>query len=191
MSLTSLFDRISAASQMSKHAQAEPCQGESSTTPHDLPRMRYPDAPFAKLVTTPAHVADEAYEIFLDNVLTPGIAERQIVRLLYDADARCPALLEVASFVWDYAKESTDNGRTRVFAHYLVRTQQMYETNMLQLRRMRQSRVRRVRVMRGCCEVCDREVAGGTYRLGSPPTLPVPGCLRHGGCSCTYVPVPE
>jgi hypothetical protein len=192
MSLTSLFDRINAANQLSRSALPALQKRESSTTPlATLPRMRYPDAPFAKLSTTPAHAADEAYEIFLNNALTPGIAERHIARLLMHADPRCPAVVEVASFAWDYGRESTENGRARVFAHYLVRLQLLYETNMLALRRMRQERVRRIRVLRGCCEVCDRDVAGHIHRLSHPPTLPVPGCLRHGGCSCTYVPVIE
>jgi hypothetical protein len=150
-------------------------------------RLRFPDGVFAALETFPPEKADEAYEVFVANALTPGLAEREIRELLMGASPSCPPLECVPSFAWEYGRESTEIGRMRVFSHYLVHMQQLHETNLLELQRLRRMHVKRVRVMRGCCEVCDK-LAGRTYRLSDPPQLPVRGCLRHGGCKCAIVP---
>jgi hypothetical protein len=43
-----------------------------------------------------------------------------------------------------------------------------------------------VRILPGCCAVCD-QLAGRTCRIGSAPILPIHGCQRQGGCICGWI----
>lgn len=150
-------------------------------------RLHFPDGVFAALETDPAEKADDAYAAFLANSFTPSIAERKVREILTHASPVCPPLECVPSFASEYGHESTDIGRMRVFSHYLVYMQLLHETNMLELARLSRRGIKRVQVMHGCCEVCDK-LAGRTFRVSDPPRLPVRGCLRHGGCNCVVVP---
>ncbi|HUG15575.1 MAG TPA: hypothetical protein VMM78_11240 [Thermomicrobiales bacterium] len=151
-------------------------------------RFHHPHGVFAALETDPPEKADEAYGVFIANALTPGIAEREIRELLMHASPVCAPLECVPSFAWEFGRESTDIGRMRVFSHYLVHLQLLHESNANELHQLLRMNVKRVRLMPGCCDVCDR-LAGRSYRVTDAPLLPARGCLRHGGCNCAFVPV--
>lgn len=157
---------------------------ESSTTP----RLRYPRSVFAALRTTPEEVADAAYDAFQAYHLTPGVAEREVAKMLDGANPICLPVESSPGFAYEIGRERTDIGRMRVFSHYLVRMQFSYESNQQQLRALREiHHARKLRILPGCCEVCDK-LAARSWRVADPPELPVRGCLRHGGCRCAYVP---
>lgn len=188
----SLLQRITAATRAT-HLSVQPVHpGDMPRVPTDsLPGLRCKEGPFASLVTTPAHLADDAYEAFANNTLTPGVAERQVAQILSGCEAppRCAELEKMLAFTWDHGREATDSGRRRILARYLVRMQLLHDTNAVALRRMRHNHIRRAQVLPGCCDVCDRAVSGRTFRTADPPHLPVSGCVRHGGCTCTFTPV--
>jgi len=153
-----------------------------------ISRFRYPRGVFAELQTTPEPAADVAYEVFRAHHLTPGVAEREVAKILGGTNPICLPVESSPGYAYEVGRERTNIGRLRVFAQYLVRMQLAHETNQLQLRALREiHRARRLRIMPGCCEVCD-ELARRSWRVSNPPELPVRGCLRHGGCRCTYVP---
>jgi hypothetical protein len=130
--------------------------------PGTSPRFRYPNGVFAALRTTPEPAADVAYDAFRAQHLTPGVAEREVAKILSGTN---PVCLPVES--------------SPGYAH---------ESNQQQLRALREiHHARRLRIMPGCCEVCD-QIANRSWRVSDPPDLPVRGCLRHGGCRCSYVP---
>jgi hypothetical protein len=157
---------------------------ESSTTP----RLRYPNGVFAALVTVPEELADAAYDAFWAYHLTPGVAEREVAKILAGTDPVCLPVESSPGFAYEIGRERTDIGRMRVFAHYLVRMQFTHESNQQQLRALREiHHARKLRILPGCCEVCDK-LATRSWRVSDPPELPVRGCLRHGGCRCSYVP---
>lgn len=169
----------------------KPAPATLVVVPAVAPRLRYPDGAFAALVTDPAELADEAYAVFDQYRVTPGVAERHVARVLAAADAlSCPIVETSPGFAYEVSRERTDLGRLRVFAHVLVQMQFAHETNLHELRAYRAERVKRVRILPGCCEVCDGLSQRG-FRLSDAPQLPVYGCLRHGGCKCTYVPVTD
>ena len=152
------------------------------------PRFRYPDGAFALLATDPEEQADLAYDAFRTHHLTPSIAERHVTRILLDASPICEPVTSSPGFAFEVENERTPIGRMRVFAHYLVQMQFAHESNQHQLRALREiHHARRLRILPGCCEVCD-ELAKRSWRVADPPTLPVRGCIRHGGCKCAYVP---
>ncbi|HEX5165495.1 MAG TPA: hypothetical protein VFV93_08880 [Thermomicrobiales bacterium] len=156
--------------------------------PAVLPRFRYPNGVFAVLTTTPDDVADRSYEAFRAYHLTPGVAEREVAKLLMGAEPVCLPVESSPGYAYEVGRERTDLGRMRVFAHYLVRMQLTHESNQQQLLAIREiHHARRLRILPGCCEVCDK-LAGRTWRVADPPELPVRGCLRQGGCRCSYVP---
>lgn len=156
--------------------------------PSTAGRMRYPKGVFAALTTTPEEVADAAYDAFRASHLTPGIAEREIAKILQDANPICLPVEASPGYAWEIGRERTDIGRMRVFAHYLVRMQFSHESNLQQLRALREvHHARKLKILPGCCEVCDK-VAARAWRVADPPELPVRGCLRQGGCRCSYVP---
>ncbi len=151
-------------------------------------RLRYPNGAFAALRTTPEEVADAAYDAFRANYLTPGIAERVVAQILLGSAPICLPVESSPGYAYEAGRERTDIGRVRVFAQYLVRMQFSHESNQLQLRDLRgMHRYGKVRILSGCCEVCDK-LARRSWRVTDPPALPVRGCLRHGGCRCAYVP---
>lgn len=157
---------------------------ESSATP----RLRYPNGAFAVLTTTPAELADAAYGAFRAYHLTPGVAEREVARILDGTNPICLPVESSPGFAYEMGRERTNIGRMRVFAHYLVRMQFAHESNHQQLRALRDiHHARKLRILPGCCDACDR-LAARSWRVADPPELPVRGCLRHGGCRCTYVP---
>lgn len=151
-------------------------------------RSRYPKGVFATLTTTPDELADSAYDAFRANHLTPSIAEREVAKILQGSDAICLPVESSPGYAYEVGRERTAIGRMRVFAHYLVRMQLTHESNQQQLRALREiHHTRKLRIMPGCCEVCDK-LASRSWRVADPPELPVRGCLRHGGCRCAYVP---
>jgi hypothetical protein len=155
------------------------------------PRFRYADGVFAILETDPEELADLAYEAFRANHLTPGVAARQVARILHGTEPVCPPVQASPGYLFDLDREVTPLGRLRVFAHYLVQMQFAHESNQHQLRALREiHHARRLRILPGCCAVCD-DVSRRSWRVSDPPILPVPGCLRHGGCKCAYVPTSE
>jgi hypothetical protein len=150
--------------------------------PAVTPRFRYPNGVFATLTTNPGEVADQCYEAFRASHLTPGVAERDVAKLLVGAEPFCLSVESSPGYAYEVGRERTDIGRMRVFAHYLVQMQLTHESNQQQLHAIREiHHARRLQIMPGCCEVCDR-LAGRTWRVGDPPDLPVRGCLRQGGC---------
>lgn len=152
------------------------------------PRRRFTASAFAALETDPPQAADAAYEVFLRHQLTPGTAEREVARLLAGCGLHCPVVEESAAFQWDAARETNEAGQLRAFARHLVRMQLIHEANARELQRLRETReAGRVRLLPGCCPVCDA-VARRSYRLADAPPLPVAGCIRHGGCNCAWVP---
>ena len=174
----SIFQRISSL-QPSRVTVIEPV---------GVPRMRYPNGVFAALQTIPAEVADAAYEAFLANHLTPGVAERAVAKILQGSDPICEPVEASPGYAFEVERERAEAGRIRVFAHYLVRMQFTHEANKQQLHALREiHHARRLRILPGCCEVCD-QLAKRSWRVADPPELPVRGCLRHGGCHCSYVP---
>jgi hypothetical protein len=178
----SIFQRIFQA-----HHQPSPAPlllDESEVSP----RMRYPKGPFAALITVPEHLADLAYEVFDHYRLTPGTAERQIARVLAAGEFSCLPVETSPAYAWQMARETTDLGQLRVFCEVLVRMQFQHEMNLRELRIVHGHGVRRVRILPGCCDICDR-VARRDYRVAEAPTLPVHGCTRIGGCKCAWVPV--
>lgn len=151
-------------------------------------RLRYPKGVFAALKTDPAELADDAYRVFRAYHLTPGVAEREVAKILHGSGAICMPVEASPGYAYEIGRERTDIGRMRVFAHYLVQMQLRHESNQQQLRALREiHHARRLRILPGCCEVCDK-IAARSWRVSDPPELPVRGCLRHGGCRCTYVP---
>jgi len=151
-------------------------------------RTRYPNGVFAVLRTTPGNLADDAYDAFQALHLTPGVAEREVARILQGSNPICLPVESSPGYAYEAGHERTDIGRVRVFAQYLVRMQLSHESNLQQLRALRDiHHARKLRVLPGCCDVCDR-LAKRSWRVADPPELPVQGCIRHGGCRCTYVP---
>ena len=151
-------------------------------------RLRYPRGVFATLRTTPDKLADDAYDAFRAYHLTPGVAEREVARMLHGSNPICLQVESSPGYAYEAGRERTDIGRMRVFAQYLVRMQLSHESNLQQLRALRDiHHARKLRILPGCCDVCDR-LAKRSWRVADPPELPVRGCLRHGGCRCTYVP---
>lgn len=156
--------------------------------PGTASRRRHPKGVFATLRTTPEELADAAYAAFRANHLTPGVAERQVATILHGSNAICLPVEASPGYAYDVGRERTDIGRMRVFAQYLVRMQLTHESNQQQLRALRDiHHARRLRIMPGCCDVCDT-LAKRSWRVADPPELPVRGCLRNGGCRCAYVP---
>lgn len=155
--------------------------------PPVTPRLRYRDGVFAALDTDPSDLADEAYAAFDEYRLTPGVAERHVARILSAGKASCLPVETAPDFAYEVGRERTDIGRMRVFASILVRMQFRHEMNQRELHILRARGVGRVRVLSGCCDVCDALV-GKRYRINAAPHLPVRGCLRHGGCTCAFVP---
>jgi hypothetical protein len=156
--------------------------------PDSAPRFRYPEGVFATLRTTPEELADDAYETFRAYHLTPGVAEREVAKILIGSDPICLSVESSPGYAYEAGRERTDIGRMRVFAQHLVRMQLSHESNQQQLRALRDvHHARKLRILPGCCEVCDR-LAKRSWRVADPPELPVRGCIRHGGCRCTYVP---
>jgi hypothetical protein len=156
--------------------------------PGTSPRFRYPNGVFAALRTTPEPAADVAYDAFRAQHLTPGVAEREVAKILSGTNPVCLPVESSPGYAYEIGRERTDIGKLRVFAHYLVRMQLTHESNQQQLRALREiHHARRLRIMPGCCEVCD-QIANRSWRVSDPPDLPVRGCLRHGGCRCSYVP---
>jgi hypothetical protein len=152
------------------------------------PRFRFPNGVFAALMTTPEPAADVAYDAFRANHLTPGVAEREVAKILSGTNPVCLPVESLPGYAYEIGRERTDLGRVRVFAQYLVRMQLTHESNQQQLRALREiHHARRLRILPGCCEVCDR-LANRSWRVSDPPELPVRGCLRHGGCRCSYGP---
>lgn len=152
------------------------------------PRLRYPNGVFATLRTTPDELADAAYDAFRAYHLTPGVAEREVARILDRSNPICLPVESSPCYAYEIGRERTGIGRMRVFAHYLVRMQLTHESNQQQLRAIREiHHARKLRILPGCCEVCDR-LAKRAWRVADPPELPVHGCIRHGGCRCSYVP---
>jgi hypothetical protein len=159
--------------------------------PPATPRLRFPDGAFAALVTSPPELADEAYSMFDKYRVTPGVGERHVAEVLAAATAlSCLPVETSPGFAYAAARERTELGRMRVFAHTLVHMQFAYETNLRELRAFRLSGIKHVQILPGCCDVCDA-LANRRYRLADAPTLPVHSCLRHGGCKCTYAPTVE
>jgi hypothetical protein len=155
------------------------------------PRFGFPRGPFANLLTHPCAVADDAYLAFTRHALTPGIAEHAVAVALQDAEVACPPIETLTNYAFDLEREHSAAARRRLFVRYLVQQQFIHEANMRTLYTLRRSgEARRVTVLPGCCAVCDA-IANRPYRLSHPPTLPTPGCQRHGGCICGYVPVVE
>ena len=153
-----------------------------------VPRTRYPHGVFAVLMTTPGNLADDAYDAFRAYHLTPGVAEREVASILQGSNPICLPVESSPGYAYEVGRERTDIGRVRVFAQYLVRMQLSHESNLQQLRALRDiHHARKLRILPGCCEVCDR-LAKRSWRVADPPELPVRGCIRHGGCRCTYVP---
>jgi len=151
-------------------------------------RLRFPKGVFAALRTTPGELADRAYDAFRACHLTPGVAEREVAKILHGSGAICLPVEASPGYAYDIGRERTDIGRMRVFAQYLVRMQLTHESNQQQLRALRDiHHARRLRIMPGCCEVCDK-LAKRSWRVADPPELPARGCLRNGGCRCAYVP---
>ncbi len=151
-------------------------------------RLRYPDGVFATLVTTPDDLADAAYAAFRAYHLTPGVAEREVAKILNGSNPICLSVESSPGYAFEAGRERTDIGRMRVFAQHLVRMQLSHESNQQQLRALREiHHARKLRILPGCCEVCDR-LAKRSWRVADPPELPVRGCIRHGGCRCTYIP---
>lgn len=151
-------------------------------------RLRYPNGVFAALKTEPADLADVAYGTFRAYHLTPGVAEREVANMLIGSGAMCMPVEASPGYAYDIGRERTDLGRMRVFSHYLVRMQLTHESNHQQLRALREiHHARKLRILPGCCEVCDK-LASRSWRVSDPPELPVRGCLRQGGCRCSYVP---
>ena len=108
-----------------------------------------------------------------------------------DVDVACPPLESLANYAFDLEREQSAATRRRMFVRYLVQQQFIHEANMRTLYTLRRSgESRRVTVLPGCCAICDA-IANRPHRLSHPPTLPTPGCQRHGGCICGYVPVVE
>lgn len=154
-------------------------------------RFRYPNGAFAALRTNPVDIADAAYDVFRANFVTPGIAERDVARVLLGSAPVCLPVELSPGYAYELGRERTDIGRMRVFALHLVRMQFSHESNQQQLRDLRGlHHFRKVRILPGCCEVCDK-LARRSWRIANPPELPVRGCLRHGGCRCAYVPDPD
>jgi hypothetical protein len=152
-----------------------------------ISRLAYPDGVFASLYTTPVEVADAAYDAFTRHALTPTLAEREVLRVLREHAPRCLPAETTPACIWEMSQESTDAGKLRAFVHHLVRMQLVHETNQRELARLRATHeAGRVRILSGCCEVCDA-LARRSYRLSSAPSLPVHGCQRHGGCVCGWV----
>ena len=151
----------------------------------------HPHGVFADLRTTPEELADTAYDAFRANHLTPGVAEREVAHILMGSDPICLPVESSPGYAYEVGREQTSIGRMRVFAHYLVQMQFTHETNQQQLRALREiHHARRLRILPGCCEVCDK-LANRSWRVSDPPELPVRGCLRHGGCRCSYVPATD
>jgi hypothetical protein len=154
-------------------------------------RFAFPRGPFASLRTDPLAAADDAYLAFTHHELTPGIAEHEVAVTLQDADVVCAPIETSANYIFDLERERSPAARRRLFVRYLVQQQFIHEANMRTLYTLRRSGgARRVTVLSGCCAVCDA-IANRPHRLSHPPTLPTPGCQRHGGCICGYVPVVE
>ena len=154
-------------------------------------RFTFPRGPFASLRTDPSAAADDAYLAFTRHELTPGIAEHEVAVTLQDVDVACPPIESLANYVFDLEREQSAATRRRMFVRYLVQQQFIHEANMRTLYTLRRSgESRRVTVLPGCCAICDA-IANRPHRLSHPPTLPTPGCQRHGGCICGYVPVVE
>lgn len=166
----------------------QPSRMTTIIEPSSVSRLRYPKGAFAALRTTPEEVADLAYNAFWANHLTPGVAEREVARILLDSMPVCLPVESSPGYAYEAGRERTNLGRMRVFAHYLVRMQFTHESNQQQLRALREiHHTRKLRILPGCCEVCDK-LAKRSWRVADPPELPVRGCLRHGGCHCSYVP---
>jgi hypothetical protein len=155
------------------------------------PRFVFPKGPFASLRTNPSAAADEAYQAFMRHELTPGVAEHAVALALAEAEVACQPLESLTIYAFELGRERAAAARRRLFVRYLVRQQYLHETNMRTLHALRRARnTRRVMVLPGCCSVCDA-LANRPHRLSHPPELPTPGCQRHGGCICGYVPVIE
>jgi hypothetical protein len=160
----------------------------AEAAPAVLRRCRYPRSAFAMLATDPPDAADAAYQTFSLYLLTPGVAERKVAQILQGTSPRCALVEESPGYAFELELERTEAGRLRVFARHLVQMQFALETNLRQLQALRETRgIRRLRILPGCCDVCDA-YARHAYRLSNPPPLPVRGCTRHGGCKCAYVP---
>ena len=162
---------------------------------HEPTRTTYPGGVFAALHSEPAEAAEIAYTAFAHHALTPTLAEREVLRALRGHAPRCRPVETAAAYCWDLAQFEDGAGKVsaidhlRIFVRHLVRMQLIHETNVRELQRLRTTReARRVRLLSGCCPVCD-ELAQSSYRVSSAPALPVPGCQRHGGCVCGWVGV--
>ena len=184
----SIFHRFSASITRAPHHRPTGTLTMPAETERLEPsRFAYPEGVFAALYTTPAEVADAAYVAFTHHALTPTLAEREVLRLLRGHAPRCLPVETTPACIWEMARETTDEGKLRAFVHHLVRMQLIHETNLRELERLQATHAaHRVRILSGCCEVCDA-LARRSYRVSNAPILPVHGCQRHGGCVCGWV----
>jgi hypothetical protein len=188
----SLLQRISAVHprRYRTHGSANVAHAEPAADPISR-RYDFPKGPFAGLTTNPPEAADAAYAAFMRHELTPGVAEREVATALADAEVSCPALETMTNYAFELERERTPAARRRLFVRYLVGQQYIHESNMRTLHALRRAHTaRRVMILPGCCPVCDA-LANRPHRFSHPPELPTPGCQRHGGCICGYVPVIE
>lgn len=168
---------------------------QSHAHSHEPTRGTFPGGVFAALHTEPADAAEIAYAAFAHHALTPTLAEREVLRALRGHAPRCRPLETTAAYGWELAQFQDRDGKVsdadhlRIFVRHLVQMQMVHETNVRELQRLRTTgAARRVRLLSGCCQACD-ELAQRSYRVASAPSLPVPGCQRHGGCVCGWIGV--
>ena len=188
----SLLQRISAVHPW-RHRARPPTDADPGELAAVEPALRFvfPKGPFAYLHTTPPAAADDAYLAFMHHELTPGVAEHEVALALATADVACPPLESLPNYAFELEWERTPAAQRRLFVRYLVGQQYIHEANMRTLHTLRRAQqTRRVLVLPGCCPVCDAR-ANRPHRLSHPPELPTPGCQRHGGCICGYVPAIE